>query len=151
MVAPTVVLTLTTDNKGRILLGKRNDNKRWTLPGGHIGQNETPLEAIKREVQEETNIAIEDFVPIKINGNEHIQCYSAFYNGNQEPSGKNDPDQEVGKWMWVDVRQGVPKNIYNNLHGPEDKTNIIRQLFDLSNLSKSESTWLDAGFMDLSK
>ena len=146
---PKFSLALITDTKGRILLGKRIDNSKFTLPGGHIEPNETPAEAVVREVKEETGLDIDDFTPIEIDGNDHIQCYSAFYNGQQVPTGRNDPDQEVSKWMWVDARQGIPKNIYNNLHGPAGDTNIVKQLFDSANLSKSEKVWLDAGFLDL--
>ena len=148
---PKFALALITDSMGRILLGKRKDNNKWTLPGGHIESNETSAEAIVRETKEETGLDIDSFTPIQMPHNDHIKCYSAFYSGQQTPTGKADPDQEVSKWMWVDVRQGVPKNIYNNLHGPADDTNIVKQLFDSANLSKSERDWLDAGFLDLSK
>ena len=52
---------------------------RWGLIGGGIKEGETPLEALKREVQEESNIEIHDIkylasrdVLQKLKGKEHL-------------------------------------------------------------------------------
>lgn len=69
-----------TDKK--ILLVKHKKNRRWTQPGGHIENDETPEEAALREVYEETGIKIkllgdrfpreEDFIrPLGIQRNRH--------------------------------------------------------------------------------
>lgn len=47
-----------TDN-GHILLMKRSDDKLWCLPCGWAELGETPQEAIKREVLEETGLEVE--------------------------------------------------------------------------------------------
>ena len=48
------------DNMNRILLVKINYGSRnWTLPGGHLENNESPIEGVKREVFEETGYIIE--------------------------------------------------------------------------------------------
>jgi 8-oxo-dGTP pyrophosphatase MutT (NUDIX family) len=44
------------DQEGRVLLGRRADNGRWTLPGGIIDPAEQPADAAVREVFEETGI-----------------------------------------------------------------------------------------------
>jgi 8-oxo-dGTP pyrophosphatase MutT (NUDIX family) len=44
------------DEQGRVLLGRRADNGRWTLPGGIIDPAEQPADAAVREVFEETGI-----------------------------------------------------------------------------------------------
>lgn len=46
------------DEKGRILLLQREDNKQWMMPGGHIDAGEVPIQAAKREFKEETNIEL---------------------------------------------------------------------------------------------
>lgn len=49
-------------NNGRYLLVKRSEDTgfgEWQFPGGHI-DNDTPSNAIKREVREETGISITD-------------------------------------------------------------------------------------------
>jgi len=42
----------------KILLIKHKKNKRWTQPGGHIEDDETPEEAALREVYEETGLRV---------------------------------------------------------------------------------------------
>ena len=50
------------DPTGRVLLGRRaNDPSagRWDLPGGFMHEDEPPLDALRREVREETGLEIE--------------------------------------------------------------------------------------------
>lgn len=42
----------------KILLVKHKKNRRWTQPGGHIENEETPEEAALREVYEETGLRV---------------------------------------------------------------------------------------------
>ncbi|MDQ2085922.1 NUDIX domain-containing protein [Herbivorax sp. ANBcel31] len=44
--------------KGKVLLIKHKKFNKWIYPGGHIENNETPEEALIREVKEETNYDI---------------------------------------------------------------------------------------------
>lgn len=47
------------DTKRRILLVRQAyDQRLWSLPGGRVEHDETPLEAAIREVREETNLQI---------------------------------------------------------------------------------------------
>lgn len=43
----------------KILLVKHKEFKKWVQPGGHMEYNETPEEAAKREVYEETGIKVD--------------------------------------------------------------------------------------------
>ena len=50
----------------KILIGKRPENKKcyagfWDVIGGHIERNETPEEAMKREVKEELGVDIIEY------------------------------------------------------------------------------------------
>ncbi len=48
------------DQQGRVLLVKRDYGKRnWILPGGTVESGESPMEAARREVQEETGLIVE--------------------------------------------------------------------------------------------
>jgi 8-oxo-dGTP pyrophosphatase MutT (NUDIX family) len=44
------------DDRGRVLLGRRNDTGNWTLPGGIIDPGEQPADAACREIYEETGV-----------------------------------------------------------------------------------------------
>lgn len=53
------------DDQGRLLCVKRNYGDRtWTLPGGGIEGDETVVDALKREVLEETGLEVEPDVLI---------------------------------------------------------------------------------------
>jgi mutator protein MutT len=53
---------LIVDAEGRILLARRAaeiENGKWDLPGGYLEEGEDPVEAMVREVREETGLEIE--------------------------------------------------------------------------------------------
>lgn len=144
------VVSIITDGHGSILMGKRRDNGKWTVCAGHIEPNESPEEAAKREIYEETGLTATYLNPIVFPQKAKLYFFSTNCLGT--PHTGNDPDKEVSKWQWVDCREGIPANIWNKLAGPEDDSNIVRQLFSQQmGLHKSEKVWLDAGFMELQK
>ena len=59
-----VVAAALTDEKGQILLQKRPEGAQmgglWEFPGGKLEVGETVAQALKRELQEEIGITIED-------------------------------------------------------------------------------------------
>ena len=59
---PSFVRVIVQNEKGEFLLVK--DKWGWNLPGGKIELNESPEEAAKREVFEETNLVMEDLEKI---------------------------------------------------------------------------------------
>jgi len=49
------------DVDGRVLLVRQNyARKKWTTPGGGVEANETPIEALRREVNEEVGLELQD-------------------------------------------------------------------------------------------
>ncbi|MEX2483641.1 MAG: NUDIX hydrolase [Brumimicrobium sp.] len=63
-VAVDAVVFSIIDNQKQILLIERKHKageNSWALPGGFIEDNETPLQAVSRELEEETGIIITHF------------------------------------------------------------------------------------------
>ena len=57
---PSFVRVIIQNEKGELLTIFQKKWNCWVFPGGKIEENETPEEAAKREVWEETNLIIED-------------------------------------------------------------------------------------------
>ena len=61
----TIVVGLITNEQGEIFLTKRDEpgnaaaHGKWEFPGGGVDFGEDPLEALKREVREETGFEVE--------------------------------------------------------------------------------------------
>ncbi len=88
------------DEQNRILCVKRNyADKKWTTPGGAMEHNESPFEALIREVKEETGYIIN---PDSLR---HISTYSSKYKDDlvlairAEIIGREDwqPDNEISE------------------------------------------------------
>lgn len=52
------VFALVFDDKGRLLMCRRRDNRQWDLPGGAKNKGESCLKAVVRETFEETGFEI---------------------------------------------------------------------------------------------
>lgn len=58
LLLPSVAAVI-RDDAGRILLQEKSSGEGWSLPAGGIEPGETPVEAICREVLEETGLHVE--------------------------------------------------------------------------------------------
>ena len=103
----------------KVLLGRRVDSGKWTLPGGHVDKGETPYEGALRELEEEAGIAVRSLNLIGhevISGNTgrtiSIHAYTAEV-PLTNPSIKNDPDREMSEWRWVSFDGEELKNLHN--------------------------------------
>jgi 8-oxo-dGTP pyrophosphatase MutT (NUDIX family) len=56
-VVPTVV-ALVRDGAGRVLLVRRVDSGNWEPPGGRVDPGETAVDALVREVREESGVTV---------------------------------------------------------------------------------------------
>jgi hypothetical protein len=57
-VATQIASVAVVNADGRVLFGKRRDDGRWTLPGGHLEPGEAPIVGAARELAEETGIVV---------------------------------------------------------------------------------------------
>jgi 8-oxo-dGTP diphosphatase len=64
----TVVAAVIRDDRGRVLLSRRPDDRHmgglWEFPGGKIGPGEAPGAALRRELREELGLMIDVGRPI---------------------------------------------------------------------------------------
>jgi len=139
-VASIAVMT----NDGKLLMGKRKDNGKWTLPGGHLEEGETPHDGALRELYEEAGIQASGLYPIcsepvtTFTGrNLIIHAFQCVTPDESKITIKNDPDEEVERWQWVDVKDGLPKEIEENLHSP--KNVVLRAI----GLQKADPLFID--------
>ncbi|MEO3775175.1 NUDIX domain-containing protein [Micromonospora sp. B9E7] len=64
-----VALVLLVDSSGAVLLQHRDANvavspNQWSLPGGHVEPGESPEEAARRELLEETGLTADELHPL---------------------------------------------------------------------------------------
>lgn len=133
-----VALVAAYDASGKLLLGKRRDNGKWTLPGGGIEPGEDPKAAATRELHEETGLYAKTIEP---KNTQHLTNGVTIFYFRAEvegtPTGAKDPDQECEVWEFVDVGDGLPWDKYSNLHGPDAADdNVVKQTYDMA---KSET------------
>jgi ADP-ribose pyrophosphatase YjhB (NUDIX family)/gamma-glutamylcyclotransferase (GGCT)/AIG2-like uncharacterized protein YtfP len=119
------VVSVAVMHGDKILMAKRNDNGKWTLPGGHMYKGETPKAGAMRELFEEAGIKPKN---IHYLGNDTIthkgekkKIHAFVCFGKYSTSAENDPDKEVSKWQWIDCSNGLlPDHVKSNLHSPKN-------------------------------
>jgi ADP-ribose pyrophosphatase YjhB (NUDIX family) len=117
-----------------LLMGKRRDNGKWTIPGGHVDMNETFLEGAYRELKEETGLGLPPgslnyLTGIEtVNNNLSVQGFYVNLSKKQATSMGNDPDEEVERWRWIDITNGLPKEIFKNMHVPIERDVVMKKL-----------------------
>lgn len=117
----------------KILMGRRRDSGRWTLPGGHLEAGEDPHEGAIRELAEEAGIDAQQLNYLGSQGvitelGRAVMVHSYHLPARPDVTAKRDPDAEVSRWHWIDTRHGLPKRISENLHS---KRNVTLMLLDI--------------------
>jgi ADP-ribose pyrophosphatase YjhB (NUDIX family) len=114
------VRAIILNKAGDILLQKRTDSGLWGLPGGSVELDETVLEALKREVAEETSLNVIDAEPMGLycgpnqkfaypNG-EQVQCFAIAFIVKQW-TGHPRADQVEGSDMRFFPHLQLPENL----------------------------------------
>jgi ADP-ribose pyrophosphatase YjhB (NUDIX family) len=124
---------------GLVLFGKRSDNGRWTLPGGHLNEGEDPAPARGASL-EETSLAPEGELKLiderETENGLKLYTYECTVTG--APTGKNDPDNECQLWAFLDVEDGIPKAVGENMQGPKNPDDNVAA--SVLGLAKAELT-----------
>lgn len=114
------------------LHGKRQDTKKWTLPGGSTEQGETPIESAVRELFEETGIEIKEsdlsFCCTRIyeqsNKKMVVTLFSCCCPEDLDLTNANDPDREMIEYKFIDPYQ------CKDMHIPNEDNVLISYLDD---------------------
>lgn len=125
-------------NGDSILFGQRNDNLLWSLPGGHIDDNETPHQAALREVFEETGIKIPDRKGLVYLGHkltsQGVMVHAFRYDVASKPdvvetmTMEHDPDKEFRQLKWVHMESQEWNEVMSYSHCPR---NIVLEFMGL--------------------
>jgi len=116
----------------RLLIGKRSDDQRWNLPGGHVEEGETPEQGAIRELEEETGIkakasdllSLADPQEVKTFTGKVITVHSYLLvlPHTVEVTREGEDEGEAHDWYWTNVSNGLPADIAQNWHNKTDAT-----------------------------
>lgn len=110
-IKPAAAVSIVKDNK--ILMLKRTDNKKWTMPGGTLEYGESLIDCAIREVKEEAglNVKVKDIIGTYTDPNivvaysdgEVRQEFTVLYYG-EIISGEILIDEESSEYKWVELK-----------------------------------------------
>jgi 8-oxo-dGTP pyrophosphatase MutT (NUDIX family) len=105
------VKALVFNEKNQVMLVKNTYDKRWLLPGGGIKRGESPEEAVKRELREETGIEITGLhiVGEYLSTREYKKDTIYLFYVEKYMSNKNPGSPEIEKITFFD-KDTIPEN-----------------------------------------
>jgi phage-related protein (TIGR01555 family) len=119
--------TIIVRDGDKFLMGKRKEDGRWSLPGGHIEKGESAHQGGVRELKEETNLDAKRLkflgsrlVESEMNKPVEVTMYEHQHDGESKPSFKKDPDKEFDELRWLSAKDKLPEEIENNLAHPNN-------------------------------
>lgn len=97
-------------NEDKVLLAKRRDRDMWNLPGGRVEKGEGLVDALKREIKEETGAEIQNIISSRSYlNNEKMDLVVAFL-VNLFPF-EFVPNPEAEQIQYFDI-SALPENLY---------------------------------------
>jgi 8-oxo-dGTP diphosphatase len=116
---------LVADDQGRLLLARRAHEPfkgRWDIPGGFLEEGEHPLDGLRRELREETGLAVEprDFLGVwmdRYGGDSTAEATLNLYWTARvlggEPEAADDVDEL--RWFAADALPGTDELAFENV------------------------------------
>jgi 8-oxo-dGTP pyrophosphatase MutT (NUDIX family) len=105
-------------------MGRRNDSKKYTNPGGGANKSECPYHAAAREFKEETGVIPDDLKLVKIcftfNKN-MLYLFTAKLPEDHSFDVSKDPDKEVESWEFLE-----PNEVKEELHIPLEDNVLLK-------------------------
>jgi len=122
-----VAALLICDEHDNILMGRRNDDFKWSNPGGHLKVNEDAYEGAIRELKEETGLDVQEIQLIKMTkcGKNLVYLFEVRVDPDQIIDPSNDPDKESDWWIYVD-----PNDVREELHIPLEHNVVLKYWID---------------------
>ena len=114
------------------LLRNESKNPTWSIPGGKIEKNETLLDGLKRECQEEINYWNDDLklVPIQKFVNNTFAYHTFFCEVSEEFSPVLNDEHSGYAWVGSDK---YPKPLHPGLYSTINIDNVVEKLATLKN------------------
>lgn len=104
----SVVAIQHPEHKNLYFHGKRKDNDKWTMPGGHSNPGETEKECAHRECHEETGVKPKNLKKLhekKVKTSDGEDLHVSLFGGDLDTDGvtsKYDPDEEFDDFKFLD-------------------------------------------------
>ncbi|MDU0423595.1 NUDIX hydrolase [Staphylococcus haemolyticus] len=134
-----VVYSLIQNEEGNVLLVHNTDGGGWSLPGGKVEYGETLVEALKREVREETGLFVEvnDIVSVNEGKSTQMNVHTLFIMFKAQVQDYTTDIQmkdEISTLGWFSIPEADEKLIYYH--------------HSLNALLNNKATYCDEGFVD---
>lgn len=104
-----IVLAFETRERERFVLA-RHEARGWEIPGGHVEDDETPLQAAQREFAEEIGRRVEDLEPVLVQHRSVGDChvFTGRLGEPVDPHGTGSPrDDKIVDWQLVEALTDV--------------------------------------------
>jgi 8-oxo-dGTP pyrophosphatase MutT (NUDIX family) len=115
-------MALICDDNGNVMMGIRNDNGRYTMPGGHLENGEDPFIGMARELKEETGLDAKKMCIARVTKKEKMLVYviKVEVDPGQPIDTSGDPDHECDTWFYID-----PNEVVEELHVPIEENTVL--------------------------
>ena len=134
-----VVYALIQNEEGNVLLVHNTDGGGWSLPGGKVEYGETLVEALKREVREETGLFVEvnDIVSVNEGKSTQMNVHTLFIMFKAQVQDYTTDIQmkdEISTLGWFSIPEADEKLIYYH--------------HSLNAFLNNKANYYDEGFVD---